>query len=443
MKFYNRLNNIKMKENRFKDYYNKLISNMPYPDQFVVMDKQHFYATEVFDSQVNKSFRALNLCSNDLFCFTENTRVKTAAMEAIDRLGASNSGAHALNGRSIYHQELERDIAQLKGMPYSHLFLNAWMAVAGFVNSYCHFGPPLPGFDLSKPVHIFADTLSHACQMSAANNATKPLGRKAADSPNVHFHLYKHLSAKDLKKRIERYCSVDDRILVLTDSVFSMDADIAPLPEIAAVLSNYNNATLFLDEAHATGMLGTTGKGLLEHYNMQPSDFQSLGIDLIIMTTFSKFAGSAGAAISSFNKEVIDILNFTPTSIGTISLSPPLCAATSESIKLLLGDNELPKRLRRNTQLIRDQLAIEGFEVLGSTPVIPIILPNDIHPQEFARKLLHEHGVWVSAVWYVSKPKIRIVANSELTVKQIDEFIKAMVSVRESFCMPIQKTCIK
>ena len=427
-----------MKDNRFKTYYEDLVdSGTRLPDRFVVEEKQHFYSTIVYDAQLDQRFTALNLASNDFFCFTENPRQREAAKAAIDRLGASNSGAHALNGRSIYHEELEAQIARLKGLPYSHLFLNAWMAISGYLNSYCHFGPTLPEFDLKKEIHIFADTLCHACLMSAANNCVRPLGRKAPPSPRIHFHLFRHLDAKDLKKRIERYCQTEDRILVLTDSVFSMDADIAPLPEYVEVLSHYENATLFIDEAHATGMLGEHGRGLLEHFQLSPEEIAAKGVDLVIMTTFSKFAGSAGAAISSFHKEVPEVLNFTPTSIGTISLSPPLCAATSESIRILLEEPDLVRRLKRNAGTLRNRLEAEGFEVLGDSAVIPIVLPEGIHPQIYARKLLHEHGIWVSPVWYVSKPRIRIVANSELTEAHIDHFMNAMVSVRESLTVAV------
>ena len=414
------------------DYHGALQRNgQRMPDEYVVLEKQANSRVRVFDSQVQQEFSALNLAANDLFCFSQNPRVKAAAKAAIDTFGVSNCGCHALNGRNANHRDLEAQLAVLKGLPHSHLFLNAWMAVSGFLNSYCHFGPPMEGFSNKQPVLILADTLSHACQMSAANGAQRALGRKGSASSHIRFQLYRHVDASDLDKRLKRYWTPETRVVVLTDSVFSMDGDIAPLPELVEVLKQYPGSVLFLDEAHATGMLGETGRGLIEHFGMTAAEIQAAGVEPVVMTTFSKFAGSAGAAISTFHPELIDLLNFTPSSIGTISLSPPLAAAAQTSIELLLEDSDRPKRLRQNAQMIRDRLNRAGFETPGYTPVIPVILPEECHPQLFARKLLHDHGIWIAAVWYVAKPRLRIVANSELSLEQIDAVIAAMETVRD------------
>ena len=146
-----------------------------------------------------------------------------------------------------------------------------------------------------------------------------------------------------------------------------------------------------------------------------------------------KRLASAGGAISTHIPELLQVLTLSPTSFGTASLPPPSTAAALEGFRLLEKHPELVEQLHRNTAHLRERLESFGFETLGTTHVVPVLLPEDIHPKHFAKRLLEYHGVWVSAVWYVTKPRLRIVVNSLHTEQQIDQLVEALVAVRSSF----------
>jgi glycine C-acetyltransferase len=234
-----------------------------------------------------------------------------------------------------------------------------------------------------------------------------------------------------LRKRLEKKYVPGMRIIVLTDSVFSMDGNIAPLPELLEVLKDYPDSTLVLDEAHATGTIGATGKGIFEHFNMTPQDAINMGVNPVIITTFSKFAGSAGTAVSSDVPEIINLMKFTPTSIATIAMAPSLVAGALTSLKLLQEQPHIVARLHENTKYFRQKLKENHFEILESTtPVIPVIT-NELHPRSFAHRLLEQYKIWTSAVWYIARPRLRIIINALHTKEQMDYMIDSMIKVRQ------------
>jgi glycine C-acetyltransferase len=212
-----------------------------------------------------------------------------------------------------------------------------------------------------------------------------------------------------------------------------MDGDIAPLPDMIDVLSHYDGSVLVMDEAHASGALGATGRGIYEHFDLLPQQAIERGVTPLIMTTFSKFAASAGAAISSHVAELKPLLNVSPTSIGTISLAPPLTAAALESIRLVR--QQRVKRLQENTHYLRSRLAAHDFLAIGETNVIPVLLPPEINPKLYAREML-DYGIWVSPIWFIAKPRIRITANALHTKEEMDRLVAAMVKVRDLLYQP-------
>jgi glycine C-acetyltransferase len=247
----------------------------------------------------------------------------------------------------------------------------------------------------------------------------------------VRMKSYRHCDAEDLARKLKRYARPGDRILVVTDAVFSMDGDIAPLPAMLDALQHYPDSVLVMDEAHASGALGATGRGIYEHFGLTPQDAIDRGIVPIIMTTFSKFAASAGAAISTHVEEFKPLLNVSPTSIGTISLSPPLAAAALESIQQVRQHPELVERLQANTQYLRSRLAEEGFTAVGETNVVPVLVPPEINPKEFGRRMLHDHGIWISPIWFIAKPRMRITVNAIHTQTEMDKLVSAMAATRD------------
>jgi glycine C-acetyltransferase len=264
-------------------------------------------------------------------------------------------------------------------------------------------------------------------------NADNRSGKVFSHSPDVRVKPYRHCDMGDLERKLRRYARSGDRIMVISDAVFSMDGDIAPLPEILDILDNYPGSVIVMDEAHASGAIGATGGGIYEHFGITTQSVLDRGIIPIIMTTFSKFAASAGAAISSHSRELIDLLDVSPTSIGTISLAPPLTAAALESIRQVRQNPELVQQLQANTRYLRSRLLSEGFTAVGETNVIPVIMPEEINPKQFARQMIEEYGVWVSPIWFIAKPRLRITANALHTQEEMDCLVSAMVATRNTF----------
>jgi glycine C-acetyltransferase len=366
----------------------------------------------------------------------QDESVRQAAIDSIQQYGTSNSSCSVLSGRIDLHRQLEDEISDFKHLPHTQLFLNAWMALQALMDAYCHLAIPVPGFQHTRETLILTDVLNHGCIISAVTNAGTRSGKLFGHSPRVRVRAYRHCNVEDLARKLKRYARPDDRIMVVSDAVFSMDGDIAPLPDMIEVLSAYEGSTLVMDEAHASGAIGPTGRGVYEHFGITPQYAIDRGVMPVIMTTFSKFAASAGAAISSHVAELKPLLNVSPTSIGTISLAPPLTAAALQSIRRVKQSPELVQRLQENTKYLRSRLAAHDFDVIGETNVLPIILPPEINPKVFARQLMDKHGIWVSPIWFIAKPRIRVTANVLHTKEEMDRLVDSMVATRSALYKP-------
>ena len=420
-----------------KDYISELQQIDAYPDRYTVVSKEGNLMA-VKENNGDRVIKAISFCSNDILGLSQSEAVKQAAINAIYQYGTSNSGCSLLNGRIELHQDLEQEISLLKNLPYTHLFLNAWMAMKGFMESFCHLAMKIPGFEYSQETLILTDLHNHGCITASITDVSggKISGQIFSRSPQVRYLPYRHCDPQSLSDRLKKHAKSSDRIVVVSDAVFSMEGNIAPLPEIVKVLENYENSVLLMDEAHSSGALGASGGGIYEHFNLSPQSLLECGIHPIIMTTFSKFAASAGAAISCFTSEMIDLLNVSRPSAGTISIPPSTTAAALESIRQLRQNSQLTTKLTKNSNYLRTFLKTQGFDTAGETHILPVYLPPSISPKKFAQKLLHEYGFWVSPVWYVSKPCLRIVANVLHTQVEMDRLVTSMKKVRDELARP-------
>ncbi len=399
------------------------------PDEFICHAKDGNFV-EIEEAATGARRRVLSFCSNDVLGLVQDPAVQQAAIAAIQQYGTSNSSCSVLSGRIDLHRQLEDEISAFKHLPHTQLFLNAWMAMQALMDAFCHLAIPVPGFQHTRETLILTDVLNHGCIVSAVVNAGTRSGKQFGHSPRVRVKAYRHCSTEDLARKLKRFVRPGDRILVVSDAVFSMDGDIVPLPDFIDVLSDYPGSVLVMDEAHASGALGATGRGIYEHFGITPQAALDRGVIPLIMTTFSKFAASAGAAISSPVPELKPLLNVSPTSIGTISLPAPTTAAALESIRQVRQQPERVQRLQDNTRYLRSRLTAEGFQAIGETNVIPIILPPDLNPKPFARHLMAEHNIWVSPIWFIAKPRIRITATAAHSQAEMDQLVAALVETR-------------
>jgi len=420
-----------------KEYIQRVDESGLLPDEYVCYSRQG-NLVEIEEAATGVRKTVLTFCTNDVLGLVQNKAVQQAAIDAILQYGTSNSSTGPLSGRIELHRQLANEISAFKHLPHTQLFLNAWMAMQALMDAFCHLAIAVPGFQNTRETLILTDVLNHGCIVSAIANAGNRSGKLFSHSPRVRVRAYRHCDMDDLARKLKRYARPDDRILVISDAVFSMDGDIAPLPDMIDVLSSYDGSVLVMDEAHASGALGATGGGIYEHFGLLPQQAIERGISPLIMTTFSKFAASAGAAISSHVAELVPLLNCSPTSIGTISLPAPTTAAALESIRQVRQHPELVLRLQENTKYLRSLLLEHDFDAIGETNVIPVLLPNEINPKYFSRKLMHDHGIWVSPIWFIAKPRLRLTANALHTRDEMDQLVVAMTEVRDA----IYKTTI-
>jgi len=418
-----------------KDYVQRWYESGLDPDEYICHQKQG-NLVEIEEAATGKRRTVLSFCSNDVLGLVQEEAVKQAAIDAILQYGTSNSSCSVLSGRIALHQQLEDEISAFKHLPYTQLFVNAWMAMQALMDAFCHLAIPVPGFQNTQETLILTDVLNHGCIVSAVVNAGTRSGKVFGNSPRVRVKAYRHCDVEDLTRKLYRYARPGDRILVVSDAVFSMDGDIAPLPDMINVLHNYEGSVLVMDEAHASGAIGPTGRGIYEHFGILPTHAIERGVVPLIMTTFSKFAASAGAAISSHVAELKPLLNVSPTSIGTISLPPPTTAAALESIRQVRKYPERVQKLQENTRYLRSRLIEHDFAAIGETNVLPVILPPEINPKVFARQLMQNYGIWVSPIWFIAKPRIRITVNALHTKEEMDRLVAGMVAIRDLMYKP-------
>jgi glycine C-acetyltransferase len=417
-----------------KEYVQRWYESGLDPDEYLCHKKQG-NIVEIEEASTGKRCMVLTFCTNDVLGLTQEESVKQAAIASILQYGTSNSSTSVLSGRIDLHRQLEDTVSEFKHLPHTQLFLNAWMAMQALMDAFCHLAIPVPGFQNTRETLILTDVLNHGCIVTAVANAGTRSGKLFGHSPRVRVRAYRHCDMEDLSRKLQRFARPGDRILVVSDAVFSMDGDIAPLPTMIDILSKYEDSVLVMDEAHASGAIGSTGRGIYEHYGITPQHAIDRGVIPLIMTTFSKFGASVGAAISTHVEELKPLLNVSPTSIGTCSLAPPLTAAALESIRLVMSQPERVERLQENTSYLRSSLAAQDFLAIGETNVIPVMLPTEINPKLYARQLI-DYGIWVSPIWFIAKPRIRITVNALHTREEMDRLVSTMVQARDMLYEP-------
>lgn len=418
-----------------KEYVQRWYESGLDPDEYICHAKDG-NMVDIEEAETGVRHNVLTFCTNDVLGLVQDKAVQQAAIDAILQYGTSNSSCSVLSGRIDLHRQLENEVSEFKHLPHTQLFLNAWMAMQALMDAFCHLAIPVPGFQNTRETLILTDVLNHGCIVSALANAGTRSGKMFGHSPRVRVKAYRHCDMQDFARKLKRYAQPDDRIMVISDAVFSMDGDMAPLPEMIDIMSNYPGSVLVMDEAHASGAIGPTGRGIYEYFGITPQYAIERGVVPLIMTTFSKFGASVGAAISTHVAELKPLLNVSPTSIGTCSLSAPLAAAALTAIRTVRQKPELVQKLQENTRYLRDRLAENDFVAIGETNVIPVMLPAEVNPKVFARVLLNDYKLWVSPIWFIAKPRLRITANAVHTKEEMDRLVEGMVAAREATYKP-------
>ncbi|KAF0145847.1 MAG: bioF [Nitrospirae bacterium] len=347
----------------------------------------------------------INFSSNDYLGLANHPALIRASQQAMKKFGFGSGASRLLCGGSILHEELEEKIARFKRTESALIFNSGYAANTGIIPAIAGEGDT-----------IFSDELNHAsivdgCRLSRART-----------------YIYKHKDTSNLENLIRK--TKARRKIVVTDSVFSMDGDIAPLKEIYSICLALNaarctpNTLLYIDDAHATGVLGK-GKGSLEHFGIKPEPW------IIQMGTFSKALGSFGAFVAGSKDTIEFILNTTRSFIFSTALPPCIIAASIAALELIEKKPVLIKKLWANRDKAAKGLTKLGYDIMESeTPVIPVKTGSVENTLKTSRYLLKK-GIFAPAIRppTVKDPRVRITVTAAHTDEDIEKLLKALGSL--------------
>jgi glycine C-acetyltransferase len=338
------------------------------------------------------------LCANNYLGLATHPKLKQAAFDAIEKYGVGSGAVRAISGNMDVHMELEERLAKFKNAEASLTYPTGFMANSGLI-------PQLVG----KDDLIISDELNHGSIIDGIR-----LSR--ADRS-----VYKHNNMEDLAKILEDTTKkTPRRILIITDGVFSMDGDMAPLDQIVKQGKSFG-AMIYVDDAHGEGVLGKGGRGIVSHFNLTHNDVQ------VEMGTFSKAYGTIGGHISGSESLVKFAYNKSRTWLLSSSHPPAVVAATIAAIDVLENEPKHVENLWKNTHYFKKAVVDLGYNTGNSeTPIIPLIVGKSQKAKVLADKL-YEQGVYVVPIVFpmVARDlaRIRIQMHAKLTVEQLDSVI--------------------
>jgi glycine C-acetyltransferase len=344
----------------------------------------------------------LNFCANNYLGLASHPRVLAAAHTALDRWGYGMASVRFICGTQEVHAELEKRMAEFLGMEDALLYSSCFDANGGVFE-------PL----LDKDCALITDQLNHASLIDGARLC------------KANRLIYAHADMNDLAEKLRDASSARLRMIV-TDGVFSMDGDLARLPEICA-LAEKNAAMVMVDDSHATGFIGRKGRGTAEHFGVTDR------VD-IISTTFGKALGGATGGCIAGRKEIVELLRQRSRPyLFSNSLAPTVAGASIAVIDMLSRSTELRDRLEENTSFFRQAISAAGFEVRpGIHPIVPIMLYQESLAMEMARRLLDE-GIYVIGFSYPVVPKgqarIRVQISAVHTRDDLEKAVGAFARV--------------
>ncbi|MDP3143454.1 MAG: 8-amino-7-oxononanoate synthase [Candidatus Omnitrophota bacterium] len=347
--------------------------------------------------------KVLNLCSNNYLGLANDKRLKDAAIRAIKKYGVGAGASRLVCGNMRLHQELEGKIADFKNAPRSLVFTSGYAANLGAITALVGHGDA-----------VFADKLNHASLVDAVI-----LSR-------AEFKRYPHKDMRALEVLLKE--SGAKKKLIVTDTVFSMDGDVAPLPAIVKLAGKYG-AMSMVDEAHATGVLGKTGKGAVEHFHLEGK------ID-VQMGTLSKAIGSQGAFICGSDDLINFLINKSRQFIFTTALPVSLCAASIAAIDIIENESSLRKKLLANSDFFRNELKIMSFDIGESqTPIIPVITKDEKLTMKFSSELFKQ-GIFVQGIRPPTVPagqsRLRVTIMANHRKKDLEMALKAFKKIGKS-----------
>ena len=346
--------------------------------------------------------KAINLSSNNYLGFANHPRLKKAAIDAIEKFGVGAGAVKTIVGNMTLHEQLETDLAAFKREEAVMLFQSGFNCNAGVIQAITSAG------DL-----IISDELNHASIID---------GTRLSKADRA---VYKHSDMNDLHRVLGELRVNYKQVLIITDGVFSMDGDLAKLPEIVELAEEFNCLT-YVDDAHGSGVLGENGRGTVDHFHLQGRIDFTIG-------TLSKAFGVMGGYVAG--KQVMKewlSMRARPLLFST-NLPPAVVGALIEAVKMLEESDEYTKAVWKNGNYFKSKMKDAGFDIGHSeTPITPVFVFDEAKTVLFSKKLL-EKGVFVSPIIFPTVPKgkarLRVMVTAAHTKSQLDQAIAVFIEV--------------
>lgn len=346
--------------------------------------------------------KVINLSSNNYLGFANHPRLKKAAIEAVEKYGAGTGAVRTIIGNMDIHEELEALLAKFKKDEAAFLYQSAFNCNAGTIQAVTDAG------DI-----IISDELNHASIIDGTRLSKADRG------------IYKHSDMDSLEAVLKDASKKYKNMLIITDGVFSMDGDIAKLPDIVELAEKYGAMT-YVDDSHGSGVLGESGRGTIDHFGLHGRVDFSMGC-------LSKGIGVMGGYVSG-SQTMYDWLSHRarPVLFST-SLPPAVVGAVKEAITMLMESTEYTDKLWDNARYWKEKIGNLGFNTGHSeTPITPVIIGDEAKTMEFSRKLL-ENGVFVSGIVFPTVPKgtgrVRCMVTAAHTKEQLDRAVQVFEKV--------------
>ena len=348
--------------------------------------------------------RVLNFCSNNYLGLANHPRLIAAAKSALDRYGIGPGAVRTIAGTMTLHDELEAKLAAFKGVEATISFQSGFVANAGVI-------PAL----VDKDDVIVTDALNHASIIDGVRLAKA--GRK----------IYAHADVFDLRVKLgEARAEGARNILIITDGVFSMDGDIAPLDRIVDAADEFE-AMVMVDDAHGEGVLGRGGRGIVDHFGLHGRVEVEVG-------TMSKAFGVMGGYVAGPQALIDWLMQRARPFLFSSAVTPPDVAACIASVEILEESTELVDRLWANARSFKEAMSAAGFDIGHSeTPITPVMLGDEKTAQEFSRRLFDEEAVFAQAIAYPTVPmgtaRIRVMISASHSEDDLAYGIAAFAKV--------------
>ena len=386
------------------DSYKKIISEIKNEGLYKV--ERPITSSQDVDISTEKNPSVLNFCANNYLGLANNSEIIATAKKALDDYGFGMASVRFICGTQTVHKNLEKTISQFFNSDDTILYTSCFDANGGLFETL-----------LTDKDAVISDALNHASIIDGIRLC------------KAQRYRYKNSDMEDLEKQLRNAKDAKIR-MIATDGVFSMDGYIAKLNEITDLAKKYD-ALVMVDDSHATGFVGKTGRGSAEYHNVMNK------VDLWT-STLGKALGGASGGFTTGNQDLIDLLRQRSRPyLFSNTLSPSIASAGIKAFEMLSESTLLRDKLEKNTKYFRNEISKIGFDIKeGEHPIVPIMVYDAKVAQELASALLNE-GVYVIGFFYPVVPKnearIRVQISAAMSKKHIDQAIEAFEKVGKRF----------